>query len=143
MVVATPPSASQELRLDTISASPTGRPLPIDTDLTVVGDVTTLHAMTQDDVIDRVIFALWNSGNSAVTVNFVINPVDDTVLADVNAATIQVRVAANSIIESLPVYVRRIAGNSYTIAAYVATADIGDVLATGRYIRYTQGILTA
>ncbi len=143
MAVATPPSASQELRLDTISASPTGRPLPIDTDLTVVGDVTTLHAMTQDDVIDKVIFSLWNSKNSAVTVSFVVNPVDDTVLGDVNDATIEVRVAANSIIESLPVYVRRIDGNSYTIAAYVPTADLDVVLITGRYIRYTQGSLTA
>jgi hypothetical protein len=143
MAVATPPSASQELRLDTISASATGRPLPIDTDLTVVGDVTTLHAMTQDDVIDKVIFSLWNSKNSAVTVSFVVNPVDDTVLGDVNDATIEVRVAANSIIESLPVYVRRIVGNSYTIAAYVPTADLDVVLITGRYIRYTQGSLTA
>lgn len=143
MPIPTPPSASQELRADSISAATDGRPVPIALDHTTVGDVTTLHAMTQSDVLDRVWLALWNTHTSAVLVSLVISPADDTVGADVDAATVVVSVPASSALELPALYVRFIIGNAYTIAAYVATADVDRVLVTARYQRMTQGDLTA
>ena len=143
MAVATPPSASQELRADSISAGVDGRPVQISLDHTTVGDVTTLHAMTQDDVVDKVRLVLWNTHTSAVIVSIIISPIDDTVAGNVDDATVTYSVPASSAVELPALYVRWISGNSYTIAAYVATADVDRVLVTGRQIRLTQGDLTA
>ena len=92
MAVATPPSASQELRADSTSASAKGRPIQIDTDYTVVGDVTTLHAMTQADVLDKVSLTFWNISDAAIDVTLIVSPNDDTVVADVDAASLVISV---------------------------------------------------
>lgn len=143
MVVATPPSASQELRAEAISAGADGRPTIVALDHTTVGDVTPLHAMTQDDVVDKVTLVLWNTHTSAVVVSLVISPIDDTNASNVDAATVTYSVPASSAVELPALYVRWISGNSYTIAAYTATGDINRVSVTGRYQRLTQGDLTA
>ncbi len=143
MAVSTPPSASQELRADSISAGTDGRPVKVTLDHTTVGDVNTLHAMTQDDVVDKVTLTLWNTHTSAVIVSLVISPIDDTVAANVDDATVTYSVPASSAVELPALYVRFITGNTYTLAAYVATADINRVFITGRYQRLTQGDLTA
>lgn len=143
MAVATPPSASQELRADTTSASTNGRPIPIALDYTIVGDVTTLHAMTQADVVDKVFLTLWNVTDASVEIQLIISPNDDTVIADVDAATLSILVPPKRPLELPPFFVRYDSGNSYTMAAYSATADVDSVLVTSRYVRLTQGDLTS
>lgn len=143
MAIPTPPSASQELRADNISASTDGRPVPIALDHTTVGDVTTLHAMTQDDCVDKVFLTFWNLTALAIEVSVIISPVDDTNATNVDDATVTLLVPSKVPFEVPPFYVRNIAANSYTVAAYVATADVDNVLVQGRYSRLTQGDLTA
>ena len=143
MAIPTPPSASQELRADSITACPKGRAVPIALDHTTVGDVTTLHAMTQADVVDKVFLTFWNISSSAIDVSLIISPADDTNATNVDDATVIVSVPPARPLEIPAFYVRFDSGNSYTIAAYVATADVDNVLVMGRYSRLTQGDLTA
>lgn len=141
MPVSTPPSASQELRAESISGGPDGRPVKIDTDYTAVGDVTTLHECTQDDVLDKVFLTLWNTGTTATTIELVVSPVDDTVIANVDDATISVSCPPDRPVELPPLLVRRMSGNSYSVAAYAPNTN-GDVRCTGRVVRLAQGDLT-
>ncbi len=148
MAIATPPSASQELRADacSVSAAVFGRPTIISTDYTAVGDVTTLHAMTQADVVDKVWLTFWNIDSTlTVGIALIINPNDDGVVGDVDAATVNIRVPPRRPLVLDPLFVRfDPGGNAYTIAAYaVLTAEINLVKVTSRYVRLTQGVLTA
>lgn len=139
-MTSSPTTQNQELRAE---GSPNlGRPQPIALDYTGVGDVTTLHSMSVADVLDRVGLTLWNISAAAIDVSIIISPNDDTVLADVDAATVLV-IAPVKLPLLLPdFYVRWDAGNSYTIAAYVATGDVNNVLVTKRVVRFAQGSLT-
>ena len=143
MAIPTPPSASQELRADVESLQLKGRPIPIALDYTVVGDVTLLHVMTQADVMDKVSLVLWNVTDESVEITLIISPNDDTVIANVDAASLKILVPPKRPLELPPFFVRWDSGNSYTIAAYSATADVNSVLVNSHFVRLTQGDLVA
>ena len=134
--------AAQELRSEPISASVKGRPIIIATDFTVVGDVTTLHAMTDALVSDIVWIKVTNNSSAAELLSLILNPIDDTVLANVNDATIKISIPAQRTVFLLQgERFRQVAGNSYTIAAY-APNTTGNMRATGWFNRLSQGAIT-
>lgn len=135
-----PTIQNQELRAE--CGVTLGRPILIALDYTVVGDVTTIHSMGVADVLDKVVLSLWNTTSSAIVTSIIISPNDDTVLADVDAATVSVSVPANATLELPDLYVRYDSGNSYTIAAYVSTGDVNNISVTKRVIRYALGLLS-
>ena len=141
-MASSPSAASQEIRAENISAATNGRPIPIALDHTTVGDVTTLHAMSVADQLDKVFLTFWNTTNLAIEVSLIISPVDDTNATNVDDATVVLIVPPKLPFEIPPFYVRDITANSYTIAAYVATANVDDVLVQGRFSRFAQGALT-
>lgn len=141
-MVSSPSAASQEIRAENISAATNGRPIPIALDHTTVGDVTTLHAMSVADQLDKVFLTFWNLTDAVIEVSLIISPVDDTNATSVDDATVQLLVPSKRPFEIPPFYVRNIAANSYTIAAFVATANVNNILVQGRYSRFAQGALT-
>ncbi len=138
MAVNSPEIQNQELRVESRLL---GRPVRIALDYTTVGDVTPLHVMTADDVVDKVWVTLWNRHSAAIIVSIIVSPSDDTVVGDVDAATITALAPVNLPLELPPMLVRLNAGNAYTIAAHVITAEVDLVRVTTRIVRYAQGEL--
>lgn len=135
---------NQELRTEIISESVKGRPIHINADFTTASDVTPLHVMTQDDVIDSLHIKVHNGYSSAVVLNLVINPEDETSKPSIDNATLTIEIPRYATVEVLHgERVRFITGSTYTIAAHVATADIGRLHVTGWYNRLKSGELTA
>lgn len=135
---------NQELRTEIISESVKGRPIHIVDDFALASDVTRIHVMTEDDVIDSVHIKIHNGYSSSVVLNLVINPEDEASKASIDNATLTLEIPRHTTIEVLHgERVRFIAGSTYTIAAYVATADIGRLHVTGWYNRLKSGELTA
>lgn len=135
---------NQELRTEIISESVKGRPIHINADFTTASDVTPLHVMTQDDVIDSLHIKVHNGYSSAVVLNLVINPEDETSKPSIDNATLTIEIPRYATVDVLQgERVRFITGSTYTIAAHVATADIGRLHVTGWYNRLKSGELTA
>ena len=140
-MVSSPTIQNQELRAE---GSPNnGRPVEIALDFTTALDVTLIHVMSVADVLDKVWLTFWNDTDVAIDVSLIISPNDDTVVADVNAATVLISVPPKRPY-SLPEFFVRFdaGGNTYVIATYVATADINNVRVTKRVVRLAQGALT-
>lgn len=135
---------NQELRTEIISESVKGRPIHINADFTTASDVTPIHVMTQDDVIDSLHIKVHNGYSSAVVLNLVINPEDETSKPSIDNATLTIEIPRYATVDVLQgERVRFITGSTYTIAAHVATADIGRLHVTGWYNRLKSGELTA
>lgn len=135
---------NQELRTEIISESVKGRPIHISTDYTTATDVTHLHVMTEDNVLDSLHLKVHNGYSSAVVLYLILNPADHTSTASVDAATLALEIPRYSTVEVLHgERFRWISGTAYTIAAYVATADIDRLHVTGWYNRLKSGELTA
>ena len=135
---------NQELRTEIISESVDGRPVHISTDYTTASDVTPLHVMTVDDVIDAVYLECHNSYSSNINLNLILNPADTTSTASIDAATITVtvpRYGSAWVLQGQKF--RLVSGTSYTIAAYVATAYVNYLHITGWYNRIKSSDLTA
>ena len=132
--------AAQEMRTETIGLL--GRPIIIDTDFTTVGDVTTIHAMTDLTAIDAVWLECFNNGTASQILSLIISPNDDTVVGDVDAATLEINIPEKSSVWVMQgLRVRRDAGNGYTIAAYAPDTS-GNLRVTGWFNRTAQGTLT-
>jgi len=135
---------NQELRTEIISESVKGRPIHIVDDFALASDVTRIHVMTEADVIDSVHIKIHNGYSSSVVLNLIINPDDETSKASIDNATLTLEIPRYTTVEVLHgERVRFIAGSTYTIAAHVATADIGRLHVTGWYNRLKSGELTA
>ncbi len=135
---------NQELRTEIISESVKGRPIHINADFTTASDVTPIHVMTEADVIDSLHLKVHNGYSSAVVLNLVINPDDETSKPSIDDATLTLEIPRYATVEVLHgERVRFITGSTYTIAAHVATADIGRLHVTGWYNRLKSGELTA
>lgn len=135
---------NQELRTEILSESVKGRPIHINADYTTASDVTPLHVMTEDDVIDSVHIKIHNGYSSSVVLNLVINPEDETSKPSIDNATLTLEIPRYTTVDLLRgERVRFITGSTYTIAAHVATADIGRLHVTGWYNRLKSGELTA
>ena len=103
-MASSPSAASQEIRAENISAATNGRPIPIALDHTTVGDVTTLHAMSVADQLDKVFLTFWNTTNLAIEVSLIISPVDDTNATNVDDATVVLIVPPKLPFEIPPFY---------------------------------------
>ena len=135
---------NQELRTEIISESVKGRPIHINADFTTASDVTPIHVMTEADVIDSLHLKVHNGYSSAVVLNLVINPDDETSKPSIDDATLTLEIPRYATVEVLHgERVRFITGSTYTVAAHVATADIGRLHVTGWYNRLKSGELTA
>ena len=135
---------NKELRTEIISESVAGRPIHINSDYTTATDVTHLHDMTEDDVLDSVHIQVYNGYSSEVILYLVLNPADYTSTSSVDDATLTIAIPRYSMVEVLKgKRFRLVSGSAYTIAAYVATADIGRLHVTGWYNRLKSGELTA
>tara|TARA_R110000803_G_scaffold15010_4_gene41709 strand:+ start:326 stop:745 length:420 start_codon:yes stop_codon:yes gene_type:complete len=135
---------NQEIRTESISESAGGSAIIINADYTTVADVDHLHIMTVADVLDSLYIEIFNSYSTAVNVNLVLNPIDTAVAANVDAVTITVAVPRTG--SAWPLQGQRFrvkAGNAYTLAAYVATADIGRLRVTGWVNRIKSSEMTA
>lgn len=131
-------AAAQELRTDPVSACVDGAPVVILTDFTIVGDVTSIHVMTEDLVVDEVWLQLVNNGTAVETLSLIVSPTDDTVIANVNSATLKLNIAPKAsrwILAGQRVRLR--SGNSYTIAAYAGDTN-GNMRVIGWFNRLTQ-----
>ena len=136
-------AALQELRTEV--AGTLGRPILIDTDFTVVGDVTTIHNLTISDVIDSLWLECFNVHASTTKVlSLIVSPNDDTILADVNDAKVNIAIPPQSSIWVLQGHrVRRNSGNAYTVAAHAPSGDTtGDLRILGWITRVLQGGVT-
>lgn len=132
--------ASQEMRTGTIGLL--GRPIIVDTDFSTVGDVTTIHAMTDANAVDAVWLECFNSGTAPQILSLIVSPNDDGVVGDVDDATLEISIPEKSSVwNAQGLRVRRDAGNSYTIAAYT-TDTSGNLRITGWFNRTAQGALT-
>lgn len=135
---------NQELRTESISESTGGRAIIINADYTTVADVDHLHIMTVADVLDSVYLEVFNSYSTTVNINIVLNPIDTAVGANVDAVTVTVAVPRTGSAWALQGQRFRLtAGNAYTLAAYVATADIGRLKVTGWVNRIKSAGMTA
>lgn len=135
---------NQELRTEAISQSTGGRAIIINADYTTVADVDHLHIMTVADVLDSVYLEAFNSYSTTVNINLVLNPIDTAVGANVDAVTVTVAVPRTGSAWLLQGQRFRLtAGNTYTLAAYVATADIGRLKVTGWVNRIKSSEMTA
>ena len=135
---------NQELRTESISESTGGRAIIINADYTTAADVDHLHIMTVTDVLDSVYLEVFNSHGSTVNINLVLNPIDTAVGANVDAVTITVavpRTGSSWLLQGQRF--RLTAGNAYTLAAYVATSDIGYLKVTGWVNRIKSSEMTA
>ena len=135
---------SQEVRTEIISASTYGEPVVIEADYDNAADVDTIHAMTRASVLDAVFLEAFNSSTSAVDLNLVLAPSDDASTSAIDDATVTVSIPAKSSIWVLQGQrFRRNSSVAYSVAAYVATADAGDVSVTGYFTRIQGGAVTA
>lgn len=131
-------AAAADIRTECLSGCRYGELIPIDG--TAWNSVTTIHAITQTDAIDSVSLHLFNSDPNDVTVFLVLNPDDDTVQADVDDSTHELVIGGNSDGWVLQADRFRKHGGvtSYTVAAYVAAADVDKVKFTGHFNRLAQ-----
>ncbi len=133
--------ASQEMRTETIGLL--GRPIIVDTDFTTVGDVTTIHNMTDANAVDAVWLECFNNGTTAQLLSLIVSPNDDSVVGDVDNATTKINIPPQSSVWVMQGQrVRRDAGNSYTIAAYT-TDTVGNLRVVGWFNRTAQGAVTS
>lgn len=137
-------TGNQEARSEVLSGSTDGRPIPIALDYTVAADVTTIHAMSVDGVIDAIWLQVHNTDTSAnVDLELILNPSDTTSTSAIDAATITVTIPRGSSKWVLQgERFRYISGTSYTLAAYTATADVDKLLVTGWFTRVKGTDLT-
>ena len=135
---------NQELRTEILSGSTKGEPIIVALDYTTVSDVTHVHDMTQDGVIDAVYLECHNSYSSNINLELILNPTDTSSTSAVDAATIEITVPRHGSVWVLQGQKFRYrSGNAYTIAAYVNTAGVNYLKITGWYNRIKTGELTA
>lgn len=135
---------NQEVRTESLSESDGGSAIIVNADYTTVSDVTHLHIMTATDVMDALYLEVFNSYSSNVNLNLVLNPADTSVSGDVDDTTVTITVPRNGSIWPLQGQRFRVkAGNAYTVAAYVATGDIGRLKITGWINRIKSAEMTA
>ena len=135
---------NQEIRTESISESAGGSAIIINADYTTVADVDHLHIMTVADVIDSLYIDVFNSHSAGVHISLVLNPIDTAVGANVDAVTVTVHIPGKESLRLLQGQRFRVkAGNAYTVAAYVATGDIGHLSVTGWVNRIKSSEMTA
>lgn len=137
--------ANLEVRTEVLSESANGRPILIDTDYTTAADVTPIHAITQNDVLDAVYLEVFNTNTGHnITCSLVLSPATTTSTTDIDAATVSVTVPRGGSVWILQGQrFRRTSGASYTIAAYAPAAYVSDLYITGWYSRVYQPEITA
>lgn len=136
--------ATHDLRTEALSACAKGEGKLITG--TAWNVVTVIHDITQSDVIDAVYLELWNTSDVEVEVFLILNPNDRATQADVDASTISLRVPPHASLWALEGHKFRIHGTgtlTYTIAAYVDSADASKVMFLGHFTRLTQAEETA
>lgn len=119
-------------RLDTdcFSESVGGRPIRITSSTSTAADP--VHIMAASDVLDCAWMTISNRGTGIVECCVVINPADDTVLADVQDASFFVSIPNRSSILVLEGLRLRVGTGAYTIGVYLVNAgDSGKLQVTG------------
>ncbi len=127
-----------------LSESVFGNAISIGKDRTIDSDVEHIHVMTTDDDFDAVWLRAYTINTSArVDLNMILNPITNGTV-DIDMVRFIVSIPPGT--EGVPILMghrfRRQSGSLYTIAAYVATLDIGVVKVIGSVVRFKQVIIT-
>lgn len=135
---------NQEVRTEVFSESSDGAPVKVALDHTTVSDVTHIHIMTVEDVIDSVWLEVFNQHTASIDLSLILNPTDTSSATPVDDATVTILIRPKSSLWVLQGQrFRLVVGNTYTLAAYVATADINLLKVTGWINRQKSTDLTA
>ena len=103
--------------------------------------MTVLH-LVADNHVDAVWIQAFNPESSDVDVTFVLNAADDTDTDSIDDVAVTLTIPAKDSLWILQGDSFRLNGtNTSTIAAYVATADIGKVRCTGHIVRVRGALL--
>ena len=137
-------AGSQEVRTEVLSESGSGAPIKVTLDHTTVGDVNSIHVMSVAGVVDAVFLEVFNKSARGIDLNLILNPISTSNATNVDDATVLVTIRPKSSLWVLQGQrFRFISGNTYTIGAYVATADVGQLFVTGWVNRQKTDTLTA